>query len=346
MHLRSFWFIIAPMPSPSQPDASQSGEVSLLAQLIRLVETQSPLHMNFEDLTGVTLDVPELALPPKNRFHLCEYCLLAKRTRRGHLGCNQNKNTTNRLASRRGTGFVGLCHLGMTDIVEPLVYQGRTLGVFYYGSVLRADTRPQAQARIRRYCERHKLPPGALLRQLSKMPEIASPVIEHARTQLWLVRDLALKLVEASSVPVERYRTLLNFGFTSNRRLLTPLTQAAMAYVHRRYRDNLEVLKIAEALKCQPAHLSRSFKKSAGYSLSDYIKRVRIDHAMRLLSSEQYSVGEIGFMVGFQDQSHFGKIFRSLLQMTPKEFRERYQRGDIAGKADSEAITFSHIGGL
>jgi len=316
---------------------------SLLSKLISLVESDGPLRLNFEDLTGVTLDVPELALPPKNRFHVCEFCMLAKRTRRGHLGCNQNKNITNRLARRRGAGFVGQCHLGMTDIVEPLVYQGRTLGVFYYGSVLLEKTRDLAERRIKRYCERNELNPGPLLRQLHKMPVVKTEEVERARTQLWLVRDLALKLVEASSLPVERYRTLLNFGFTSKRRLLPPLTQAAMAYVHRRYQDALEVTKIAAALKCQPTHLSRSFKKSAGYTLTEYIKRVRIDHAMRLLSSEQYSVGEIGFMVGFQDQSHFGKVFRSFLHMTPKEFREKYQRGDIAGKADSEEITFSNI---
>lgn len=334
------------VPSPGEivPEPHDTETVSsLLGKLISLVEGDGALRLNFEDLTGVTLDVPELALPPKNRFHVCEFCMVAKRTRRGHLGCNQNKNITNRLARKRGTGFVGQCHLGLTDIVEPLVYQGRTLGVFYYGSVLREKTRDLAEARIRKYCQRHELQPGPLLRQLNKMPVIKSKEIEEARTRLWLVRDLALKLVEASSVPVERYRTLLNFGFTSKRRMLTPLTQAAMGFVHRRYQEPLEVARIADALKCQPTHLSRSFKKSAGYTLSEYIKRVRIDHAMRLLSSEQYSVGEIGFMVGFQDQSHFGKVFRFFLHMTPKEFREKYQRGDIAGKADSEEITFSNI---
>ncbi len=331
-------------PSPKEnPTTQKPAAASLLAGLIHLVEAQGPLRMNFEDLTGITLDVPELALPPKNRFHVCEFCMLAKRTRRGHLGCNLNKNTTNRLARRRGKGFVGQCHLGMTDIVEPLVYHGRTLGVFYYGSVLQEGTRPVAEQRILRYCKRHTLPSGALLRQLGKAPVVTALAIKKAQAQLWLVRDLALKLVEASSVPVERYRTLLNYGFTSKRRALPPLTQAAMAYVHRRYQDSLEVTKIAVALQCQPTHLSRTFAKSAGYTLSEYIKRVRIDHAMRLLASEQYSVGEIGFMVGFQDQSHFGKVFRSFVNMTPKEFRDRYQSGDIAGKAGSEEITFSNI---
>jgi len=335
--------MVTPILSTEKKPATSVTDPSLLAKLIHLVETGSPLRLNFEDLTGITLDVPELALPPKNRFHVCEFCMLAKRTRRGHLGCNLNKNMTNRLARKRGKGFVGQCHLGMTDIVEPLVYHGRTLGVFYYGSVLCEGTRPLAEHRILRYCGRHNIPSGALLRQLNKAPVVTPRDIDKARTQLELVRDLALKLVEASSVPIERYRTLLNYGFTSKRRSLTPLTQAAMAYVHRRYRDTLEVTKIAEALQCQPTHLSRSFKKSAGYTLSEYIKRVRIDHAMRLLVSEQYSVGEIGFMIGFQDQSHFGKVFRSFLQMTPKEFRDRYQSGDIVGKADSEEITFSNI---
>ncbi len=167
------------LSAPKKPDRFMS---SLLAKLISLVESDGPMRLNFEDLTGVTLDVPELALPPKNRFHVCEFCMLAKRTRRGHLGCNQNKNITNRLARKRGTGFVGQCHLGLTDIVEPLVYQGRTLGVFYYGSVLREKTRDLAERRIKRYCQRNELPPGALLRQLNRMPVIKSQDIEKARS--------------------------------------------------------------------------------------------------------------------------------------------------------------------
>lgn len=311
---------------------------SLLEKLIVEIESGGPLRMNFEDLTGITLDVPELTLPSKNRFHVCNYCMLAKRTRRSHLDCNRNKDAVNRLASRKGTGFVGQCHLGVTDIVEPLVYQGRTLGVFYYGQVLTQATKKTAEERILRYCERAGIRPGRLLHELKKLPVITSSELECHHSRLRLVRDLALKIVEACSIPVERYRTLLNFGFTSSRRMFSPLAQAAMSYVHRRYRNPLEVGNIAAALRCQPSHLSRNFKNSVGYSLSEYIKRVRIDHAMRLLVFDRYSVGEIGFMVGFQDHSHFGKVFRSFLQMTPLMFRERYKQGDIHGKAESQVI--------
>ncbi len=334
-------------PSPqSKAPALQERSPSLLAQLIAEIESIGPLRLNFEDLTGVTLDVPELNLPPENRFHVCDFCMLAKRHRQGHFQCNRNKDTVNRLARRRGTGFIGQCHLGMTDIVEPLLFHGRTLGVFYYGSVLVEGTREKAEERIRRSCKRTGMAPGLLLRQLNKAPVITADELARYSKRLLLIRDLAIKIIEACSVPVERYSTLLNFGFTSNRRLLPPLTQTAMGYVHRRYQDPLEVLTIAKALKCQPSHLSRVFKKSAGYSLSDYIKRVRIDHAMRLLSSSEYSVGEISYMVGFQDQSHFGKVFRSFLKMTPLDYRQQYRQGDISGKADSESIAFSNFQSL
>lgn len=331
---------------PKPPHPSRKPAAPLLAQLIAEIESMGPLYLNFEDLTGITLDVPELQLPSRNRFHVCNFCMLAKRTRNGHLRCNQNKDTVNRLARRRGTGFIGLCHLGMTDIVEPLVYHGRTLGVFYYGSVLVEGTREQAEERIRRDCKKGGTRPGLLLRELGKAPVVPADDLPIYRKRLLLIRDLAIKIIEAWGVPVERYSTLLNFGFTSNRRQLPPLTRAAMSYVHRSYQDPLEVITIAQALKCQPSHLSRVFKKSAGYSLSDYIKRVRIDHAMRLLASSEYSVGEIGYMVGFQDQSHFGKIFRSFLKMTPLGYRQSYQKGDISGKADSETIAFSNFQSL
>ena len=61
--------------------------------------------------------------------------------------------------------------------------------------------------------------------------------------------------------------------------------------------------------------------------------RIRVDHARRLLQTERFAVGEIGFMVGFQDQSHFGKVFRKFVGVTPQAFRAALQTRDPLPKA-------------
>ena len=73
---------------------------------------------------GLARRVPDLALPEEWKIHRCEFCVFAK-TGATLRGCLNNKHAVNRVLIRRGAGFVGQCHLGLTDMVEPLVVRSR-----------------------------------------------------------------------------------------------------------------------------------------------------------------------------------------------------------------------------
>lgn len=91
---------------------------------MRLVEGEGALTINFEDLVGVTYDHPELRLPDEMRMHTGPLCRWAKghaRTDRGLPVCSTNKYLANRMVLRRANSLVGQCHLGLTDICEPLI---------------------------------------------------------------------------------------------------------------------------------------------------------------------------------------------------------------------------------
>jgi AraC-like DNA-binding protein/ligand-binding sensor protein len=307
-----------------KPDAGES----LLERLCVLVEDAGVLRLNFEDLTGITFDIPELRLTSRFRMHNCEFCNQARHSRQSHADCIKNKILTNTLARKRGQGFVGQCHLGVTDMVEPLFFCDRLMGVFYYGSVLLRGTRELARRRIMKYCQRRQFSPDAYLRELNHLPEITVESVPVYRERLRLVRDFALSTVKASGLPLSRYRTEMNTQFLNNHHSFSPLVQSAMRHVHRHYEDELSVEGIAQSLKCHPTYLSRTFKENVGFGLAEYIKRVRIDHAIQLLIMDRFSVGEICYFVGFQDQSHFGKVFRHFVGMTPNAFREHCRAGE------------------
>jgi AraC-like DNA-binding protein len=57
--------------------------------------------------------------------------------------------------------------------------------------------------------------------------------------------------------------------------------------------------------------------------LADFLGRVRVNHACRMLESGRYSVGEIALRVGFADAAHFGKVFKRLMHCTPGEYAAR-----------------------
>jgi AraC-like DNA-binding protein len=54
-----------------------------------------------------------------------------------------------------------------------------------------------------------------------------------------------------------------------------------------------------------------------------YLNRLRINESKRLLLETDLNIGEIAFKVGFNIQSHFNRVFKSELQISPTEYRDR-----------------------
>jgi len=56
-----------------------------------------------------------------------------------------------------------------------------------------------------------------------------------------------------------------------------------------------------------------------------YINRLRINESKRLLMESDLNIGEIAFKVGFNNQSHFNRVFKSELQISPTEYRDQHK---------------------
>ncbi len=100
-----------------------------------------------------------------------------------------------------------------------------------------------------------------------------------------------------------------------------------MEYISRRLQDPLTVEHLAEVAGLTPSYLSTLFKKETGLALSEYIRRERIDMAGQLLQYTDYSCTDIAEYLCFSSDSHFSRVFREYVGLTPTEYRKRnYQR--------------------
>jgi AraC family transcriptional regulator len=70
-----------------------------------------------------------------------------------------------------------------------------------------------------------------------------------------------------------------------------------------------------------PQHFAATFKAEFGTSPHQYIIRERIRKSRKLLASRRHSVAEIAFLLGFSSQSHFTAKFRTMMGVTPAEYR-------------------------
>lgn len=328
-------------PAPSN-NTSPEHSASLLARLLAEVAATPPATISFEDLTGVSLDNPPLDLPYHFRIHTCQFCMFAKANPESHQHCVRNKMAANRVAIRRKRGFSGQCHLGLTDLVQPLLFQDTVLGMFYYGSFVLVGTEPAGRRKIATFCRRHGFDETAYLAAFERAPRLdpgALPALWH---RLDLVVDLAQCIVESIGIPVGRYRTRPGAQFSTWNGAMSPLVRNVVTYLNRHYAGEIRVAELAAAHRCNADYLSRTFKRTVGFGLVEYLHRIRIDHARRLLQTERFTVGEVGGLVGFPDQSHFGKVFRKTVGLTPQAFRTAVQSRDTLPRAFS-AFEYSNV---
>lgn len=77
----------------------------------------------------------------------------------------------------------------------------------------------------------------------------------------------------------------------------------------------------ATKLEVTPKHLSRTVKKQTGFTAVEWIERYVILEAKVLLKSSNLNIQQIADELNFPSQSFFGKYFKKLTGMSPKEFR-------------------------
>jgi AraC family transcriptional regulator len=97
--------------------------------------------------------------------------------------------------------------------------------------------------------------------------------------------------------------------------------RAAEAMIRENAAESLTLLSVAEAVGVHPSHLARTFRKSYGCTVGDYLRRARLERAVEELGDEQKSLAEIALAAGFYDQSHFTRAFKAHLGTTPSRFR-------------------------
>lgn len=166
-----------------------------------------------------------------------------------------------------------------------------------------------------------------------RLPSPASEAVER------MVGDMVNEMIhpQAGSSWLLRHRTveLLLFAYRSRHLgtvrsadtepVLHPKTQAVVRYLNDNYRQAITLSGVAEAFRISPHYLSRLFKQTTGFTFSDYLNLLRVKEAQRLLRESDDSITDIAWRSGFSNFSHFGKMFKRTVQLSPRAYRQQYR---------------------
>jgi len=96
----------------------------------------------------------------------------------------------------------------------------------------------------------------------------------------------------------------------------------AISYVATNYSQKVSLSIAAKLCDLSRFQLSRIFRKEQGLTFRDFVVRLRIQRAAELMRrSPDLSITEAAFVVGFNDVSHFSRMFRRQLGVLPSHYR-------------------------
>jgi AraC family transcriptional regulator, arabinose operon regulatory protein len=82
--------------------------------------------------------------------------------------------------------------------------------------------------------------------------------------------------------------------------------------------------ELAREVKLSASHYSRLFLSKTGHSPIDYFIQLKVQRACRLLDNSDWNIAEVARETGFDDPFYFSRQFRKVMNMSPREYRRRY----------------------
>lgn len=173
------------------------------------------------------------------------------------------------------------------------------------------------------YCINFQMADGTAFEPFGfKIKNIGSYLESFRQSQkIWSKKTIGY----SAKVKAELYQIIYNlqseYGLPyGNASVIEP----AVEYIHSHYdKAGISVACLAELCGISTVHLRNTFVKNFGMPPVQYIINLKLARAKELLTSQMYTVSEVCFLSGFQDESYFSREFKKHFHIPPSEYAKR-----------------------
>lgn len=140
-------------------------------------------------------------------------------------------------------------------------------------------------------------------------------------------RDFAIRiesitsLKEADSLQklmIRKYCMLVtNYSLTG----FSPIIQGVINHIEMNISEPMSLSQISDLFSINASYLSSLFKKEMGITITNFINQQKVRFAIMLLNKTDTQIQDIASQVGIHDVNYFIKVFKKIIGMTPKEYR-------------------------
>ena len=101
----------------------------------------------------------------------------------------------------------------------------------------------------------------------------------------------------------------------------------AIDYIKRNYMKKISLRDVADHVLLSPSYFSKLFKDEMNCNFNNFLNQIRIERSKTVLLDNTVPLVDVAFLMGFEDQSYFTKVFKKITGTSPGKYRE--SRGKI-----------------
>ncbi len=147
------------------------------------------------------------------------------------------------------------------------------------------------------------------------------------------LQQISRSVLQGNNISLIGYRAALDFAGAvkeaSDQRSQSSIIEDCKGYIETNLRKNIRITEIGPAIGVSRSYLAHRFKEEEGITVQEYIVKRRCVHAANMLRHSDYPIAMISEFFCFSSPGYFGKCFREIYDLTPKEYRMKYY---ISGK--------------
>lgn len=102
-----------------------------------------------------------------------------------------------------------------------------------------------------------------------------------------------------------------------------------VSYLEEHYAENLSLTSVAEQEYLTPTYLSHFFQDNMGISFSNYLTKIRLEHSLKDLLYNDYTMDQIAENNGFPNARSYAKLFSKEYKMLPSVYRKNFSGSQI-----------------
>ena len=269
------------------------------------------LLQDFYELTGlrtVVFDewgVDVLSYPSD----LPAFCQLVRATPEGALGCRLCDQKACRQARQERKTLIYPCHAGLIEAITPIQVDGVVVGYLLLSHIVQGADEDAEWCRARELCRKYGIAEEDLSKAYRQLPRTPYRILRAAGDLLSFSAQALCQAQMARLVPGSLKERLNHF-------------------VSEHLAEDLSSERICTALGVGRTALYELSKQTYGCGIHEYVRQLRIRHAMQLLTTTKLTNSEICQKIGIADYNYFFRVFRKQTGFTPQAYRKQFGETD------------------